>query len=726
MGNLREAKPRKPFRIFDFVWRRTPLIVVLGVPLFLGLLVLSRFFVSPTYRVDGLFLIHPLREPQIEGRDREVIEGDVGYYQRTVAYRLTNRDILIAALERLPEEDRPEWLRGLGTSDRAVYRLMGRLQTEQIERTYLIRAQLDAGEAEGLALVLRTVMETLVEKLSHEQERRYEARLGYLREEREKVAGRAVQERERLLELADSVENRAFLHNAYTAHLNKLELIQKLYWEAEAEALQAQGELEEARLDQLALPKLSLAPFARERVFDNFGINQVERWTYEKSQELRSAIDGLTPQNPERQYVEQRMEAMNEYLEEYKKAFSDSTILNLTEKRQFELDTNVVEAESAYQAARQVADRLQNEYQEAAEEASRVSQAIFEAEGLAFGFGDLRERLASINSRIDDAELQAKAPLPVSIDQLPSEPESPAETNARKLQMLAFVLSFGLIGGGCLAFDWFDGRIRCREDLAAAIGGPGAEPVPAVPTGGASLAEWLLAHPEHPAAVAMREMAVRLLLERDHARAKLVAMCGAHHGAGNSSLALGLARALAMHGGRVLLVEMPTSHPGLASLAGMEASPSAPWGAEPLSDPASAALLLPWHASGIAGEVRAGMPDFLARAREHYDLVLFDLAPVGESDIAHLVATQSDVVVVTAKQDGAQYAQVRQAVEWAAAAQVPAVTAWLNFARADRLKGLAFSTLGLLQKSASRWHGQFDERLSRFSRSRNSKPDIPT
>ncbi len=709
-GSLENAKKSKPFRLFDFLWRRGPLVLGLGIPAFLVLSLLVTPLIRPIYKVEGTLLIKQSKEPSITGKERESIQGDVGVFQRTLVLRILDRDVIQSALERLPDDKRPDFLKGLGTSDRAIYALMSRIVAKEVERTYLIRVSMEAGDSNGLAITLYEVLTSLIEKLQSEQEKQYASKLNYLRSEREKISARGNEEKKRILNLANRFTNRSFLREDYSTDLGKMELIQKLYWEAQADTLAKRAVLDQAEKDRAALAEISLVPFAEERVADNFGINQIERWTYEKSQDLRATIDGLKPENPDRLYVEERMKNMNQYMADYKKRVGDETIKNLTEKRAFELETAVIKARNAYESARTISEQLERDLKTANEEATQVSEGIFEASELTFGLSQLRDRLASINTRIDDVELEAKAPLPVTIDQLPTPPVKPTSSNASKLQMMALVLSFGLVGGICLVFDFLDGRIRCREELGAAVGGPGAEPLPPTMPSGEDPAfpRLLIDHPRHPASLALRDLALRLILEQQRCGAKVFGFVGIHPRSGNTSIALNMARAISAHGFKVLLAELPTDAPGLATAAGLPPSDRtpAPWGNKQ-ADPESAVEVLPWVPSIAEDRVRSSLDSFLANATKAYDAVILDLVAFSRSDISHEAGLKSDVLVLTARQNVAVFSEARDIVVSAVSGGIPAVTTLLNFSQPDQLRIRAIKLLGIALASASTFHVAF-------------------
>jgi len=715
-GSLEMAKKSKPFSIFGFVWRRAPLILGAGIPIFLVLSLFLPLFSSPVYTVDAKVLITPTKAPTIDGRDRELIQGDVGWFARTLVLRLTNPDILRAALRKVPDEKRPKFLRGMGDSDRAVFVLMSRIKSLEIQRTYMIKISLSGSEAAGLAEMLNSVLDTFIEKLQAEQGRQYLSQLNYLKNEREKMADRVSREKESMVGIAKELNSNAFLNEGYSGHLDKLRLVQDLYWSAEGVAVDKKEKLEQARKDREEIQKMSMDPFADAEVSNFLGINQMEQWTYVESQGLRKSIEGLTVDNSDRKNVEERMKSMLEYLKVYKEKVATDTKATFSAKRAYEFDADVIRARTAYEAAQAAADRLQGQLKEAEAEASKVAEAMFRGSEFSYGVTQFRNRLASIDARVDDAELEAKAPLPVLIDQHALAPERPASSNASKLQIFALVVSFGLIGGICVVFDFFDPRIRSREELGAAIGGPGCEPVAALLPGGAEDPAFpALLGGMGPAASAIRDFAVRLVVEHQASGARVIDMVGIHGRSGNSAITLTLARALAGHGLRVLAAELPCSSPGLARLADLSGDlPTGAW-ASKSPDPSSSAQLLPWVAGTAEDDMRSTLEKFLISARSGYDIVLLDSPALKTSDIAHEVALKSDVVVLVAKQDVGRFGDARHIVEWCAAGGVPAITALLNFSQPDPLRARAGQLFHKVMDFGSRFHEEALIRLGKLA-----------
>ncbi len=376
------------------------------------------------------------------------------------------------------------------------------------------------------------------------------------------------------------------------------------------------------------------------------------------------------------------------------------------------LDTAYVKAKNAYDSATSTADHFEVELESANEEATKVSEGIFEANDVNFSLNQLRDRLASIDNRIDEVVLQAKSPLPVVIDRIPAPPIRPASSSTAKLRLIVFVFSFGLVGGVCLLFDFVDDRIRSREELSAAIGGSGCEPIPALGDAEeACFATVVRDSPSSPAAMAIRDLALRIVLEMERADAHIIAFAPACACSGNTTLALNVARVVSARGFKVLVAELPGKSPGLARAAGLPGGkvPPSPWEHKQV-DPESAVELMPWVRE--VGEPGTCLPlnAFFEKARSAYDCIILDMPSPIDSDISQEAIAKSDVVVLVARQEQTAYRDVRRAVELAAATGVPAVTGVLTFGRTETLPlqagdlmDHAMTTLSAVHKVFLKW-----------------------
>jgi polysaccharide biosynthesis transport protein len=694
-GTILDGKKSKPFQLVGFALRRGPLIFVLGALLCLLLIPLVLQRVSPIYETDALLMLDPTKERTLTGRERDTIPGSVTDYMRTLVNRLKNYDVLAEALSEIAPEDYPAFLNPEDPTERNVFRLMSRIKVHEVLRTHLIAVSIAADQPQGLGPILNKILRVFVEKIVQEQEQQYERRLEYLLEEQNRIAKRLDEERAELMELTAGVEQKAFLHEAYSLHISRQDMIQRIYWEAETRHSQASSSYQKAMADREDISALDLQPIADERVANNAGINRIEQWTYEQMQSLRTSIDGLTPENPDRIYVEERMRAMNAFLESYKQEVNDETIRNLQEKLLYELDLEVIRAKNAYNAAKSNAKRLKGLLEEASMEAAETSETIFKVNELLFSIEQLRTRLTALNSRIDDSEMEAKAPVRLDVDKWAVSPIEPARSNVKILALMALVLSFGSVFGFIFVFDFLDDRLRDPVEVEKGLGGGSPAPIWQVnleelETG--NVAEASLDVPRIPAVIAMRSLAVRLEQEREKHGAKVFALAGLNPECGVSSLALNLAHILRFGSQRVLVIEGNLFRPGMSRLeSGLREAPGL-WDLLSVPNAQDWKTCVQYEARRRIDVITAGspapmMPDratflsLLTNVVEEYDIILLDVAPLLGDEFSGFAALHADATLLVGREDVSLFRDLRRSIDFLVQAEVPAVSAVLNFVR---------------------------------------------
>jgi Mrp family chromosome partitioning ATPase/uncharacterized protein involved in exopolysaccharide biosynthesis len=686
LRHLSGGKKRKPFHVMGFLLRRIPAALLLGtlVAIPMALVVLPR--AHPVYETEGVLMIDPTKEPTITGRERDTIPGDFGDWTRTQISRMTSEDVLIEAIRRVPVEERPDFLRAEPDHPANPFRLMKRLRVYEVQRTYLVKLMIRNDSPEGLARILNSVMEVYLEKIENEFKQTYLERRAYLIDERKKISERLREEEKALLALAGTVENISFLHEGYNVHLGKVEQIQRLYWEAFAAAAEADAQLLKVEADRARIDAMSLQAFADARVADNFGINRIEQWTYEQLQQMRTTIDGLTAENPDRVYVEDRMDAMNQYLVEYKQRVNNETIKNLKEKQQYELETQEQLARSAAEAAGLARDVLSKKLEESREEASRISMAIFQASNPSFARTQLRDRLEALNDRIDDTEMAARATLRVQIDKPAGQPGRPSSTNTMMLLIMVVALSYGPPCAAMLVYEIVDIRLRTAREVTAALGGVGPDPITAFVSQVGKTAHYAEASVENPDDLAVkrvRDLAARLDHDRRRSGGRLYSIAGLGEGCGCTTTALNLGHVLRGLCGQVLLIELNPARPGLRAYLSALQSP----GIESYLRGDSGEDEVRYHDGKRDVDVifsdGSGYPfdweklgSFLDECIERYDMVLVDAGALPEELTAWMIR-RSDGVVLVGRYKQSTYPELKQAADLTVQAGVPALTAVL-------------------------------------------------
>ena len=427
------------------------------------------------------------------------------------------------------------------------------------------------------------------------------------------------------------------------------------------------------------------------------------------------------------------MQAMNDYLTQYKGEVNDLTIRVLNEKRAHDLTTEVIKARNALAAAQASSESLGARLEQARVEATETSEAIFKAADHTFTVTQLRDRLTALNNRIDDCEMEAKAPLRLSIDRRAGDPTRPSTNTSPQLALMGFLLAFGIIFGGVLGFEILDDRIRGPSEVESALGGAAPDPLPFLP--GGQMERVLLDAPDSAAGIALRNLAVRLNRERIRHGARLFAFASVAPATGSTSVALNTAQGLARFAPRVLLLALGPA--GLTERCGLQPAPA---GTTLLKDPDGFEKAVV-HDSGrgidlaiikMNGDLlpsKVGLTDLLARVRAEYDAVVLDLGLVPDDDLALAALEKMDSVVFTVREDHTMYRSLRRALDAAATAGVPCLTALLNGTRRpfagwlhDRIQQALRPITILHKRAGAEWRRRLASRRNKVAPTSGDQP----
>jgi succinoglycan biosynthesis transport protein ExoP len=224
------------------------------------------------------------------------------------------------------------------------------------------------------------------------------------------------------------------------------------------------------------------------------------------------------------------------------------------------------------------------------------------------------------------------------------------------------LLAVGFIGGALTGFglafvrEKMDGRIRNGRMIMEVTGGP---IVGWLPKTGFSPRTPPQLHPlrkrESAFSHSVKKLQTAIILSRRMRKARVIAITSAGPGEGKSTVAVALARSLAVSGRRVILIDADVRKPAVARL--MHIRPGfdlgdilkghAELGDVVTQDPMSTAAVLP-SARSADGLQSAGhdktLEQIIGTLREIYDVIIIDTPPI---------LTSADAAVVSALSDGA-------------------------------------------------------------------------
>lgn len=686
------GKKRRPFDVSNLLLGRGLAVVIAGTVLFLALAPLAFLKREPFYHTGGSVLVSP-KVRQVLSREERIIHGSFHDFAETQANRMLTTEVLSNALDSIPRAQWPSFIDADSSMSEATALLRPRLKASPVARSYLLFVGLTGTEPEGLAETVNAVMQAYITKLETEQEGQSRRRLEYLKSERALILSEIEANKRLQAVLATELKSRTFneLNNAY---FESILVLQQEYVLAKTRELTNASEVDRAAREATLLNKIDLNVLADESVARNEAVYLIEDWTYQKLQELRGTIDGLTPENPDRVYVESRMSAMNDYLEEFKVQLHGDFHRILNEKRSLELSETAAKAEAAHGASVELTSQIEEALEAATNTYQRSTELIAEGKELDADIRMLRNRFTMVDESIREVYLDAKAPTHVSIEDAAVVPRGSASDNLTKYLAILFVAAFGLAGTCAVTMELVDSRVRGWRDLQHALGVAPPDPVADFPESESDAdSDWCVYRdPSHPAAAAIRKLAVRLTRERDQHGARVFLFSDASCGAGSLFIGRNTAAAFTQYLSRVLYVRIA------GDLSRLPTRPRTRDDEQTSSQLVEAGLQRIDCSSRLASlelsgtdpllQNRADFMSLLHRAGEGFDAIVVDSEPLLESDLTQYLVHQVDANIVVARHRETSYAELRRSIELLYQSSTPAMTAVLAGAATSPLEKL--------------------------------------
>jgi Mrp family chromosome partitioning ATPase/uncharacterized protein involved in exopolysaccharide biosynthesis len=680
------GKPSKPLDLAGFARRYGLIVLVLGSFLFTLTVPIVLLISKPNYEVHALMRIDPVIPSLITKSEDPSIINYYQDYANTQARRMMDFETLKKTVEKLTPRQKAAVLPARLPADKCADILGHIIKVSTVNGTHLLDVSASSPKKEGLAPLVNNFMEVFLEKVRKGNEMQDTERLNYLRNEKQALSTEIASIEEKLNILTRDIATSDYAET-YNIANKKSEQLQQVYVNALYDRVASENQYQETEKTGKQLKSLVLTPMVEELVMRNQSLDFTSSWTYQQQQQLRSSTDGLTPNNPDRIYVEERMKAMQDYERKLKDEVRSTAKSVVYGKRDYDLRKDLILANNKSEKAKKSEKDILKELEESKKESVRISVGLNLGEALKALLKHKRDLLDQVDTRIHELEVEGKAPLRIAIESAAREPDQPTGSNTQKLLMIFFGGAFGSVAAVFLAFEYFDNRIRRPEEIKQALGYQCARPIVKA-LEGVPFNELVNRAPLDPAAMAINSLAIGFSREKKSNNAQVITFTGVDKGVGATSIAFNCAQALTRIAPRVLMIEANLAAPSLGKL-----------NHRPLSQAGLAELLC--SAAPMSDYIVVGsgfMPDtlyagntnehgipkhrigeLLEQAKSEYDFICIDCPPVLKSDLTEHIALYSDIVALISLGDSTLYKDLRSSAEGLVRLEVPAIAPILNW-----------------------------------------------
>lgn len=690
--NIIKGKSAKPIDPVESLVRHWFMIIVFSMIGFMISIPLIIILSTPYYDATGKLRIAPVIPAFIAQTEDFSITAYYHDYVRTQVNRIQNQEILEQAIKRLPEEIKDEFIPDETSLSFAATVLGRRLAVSQVPDTHLIQIYLDGDSPSGLAEIVNSIMEVYLDNLQQEEDGKDNKRLQYLQDEKDRLEIEIAQQSEILEKVAVKAATSTFSEE-FNIHTRQLQDLQEAYTRAYSTRVLKENAYKQAAWEADALSKVSLQPLIDEMVEKDESLWDTSFWTYTKLQEIRASLDGLTGDNPDRKYIDERMNGMQLYMRELRNDVRKRADDIINRKRDVEIAEKLILSESEYIAAKNVEEKLRAERDVVQAKASETSALMLKGMQIEVKLTHIRGLLDRMNDRIHELRLESRAPGRVSMESPARKPDRPAGSNTKKLIVVFLLLVIGSITCAVIVYDYMDKRVRSVKDVMNALGFSPTWPISDYRVSGKKnipFSRVTLDDPTHIVAIAIRSLAVRLDKERTVHNAKLAVFSGVDPESGTTGIWLNTAHAMTRLCEKVLIIDGNILGPGL-----LDDYTAAEKGlVDLLQGKADLQQCIVHDNERGLDVIQTGhvpskeellqldnikLLHHLDALRNIYDFILIDTASVLTSDFTEYLIVKADIGVIVIQGDRSYYENLYRTAEIMSKFEISAVAAVLNW-----------------------------------------------
>lgn len=648
-----QLKPIQPVVTLLKHLRLIAVITIAGTFL-LGIVVLVK--VKPAYSAEAAIEVTLLHSRVLVWDPEKQFSSRTQYtdYVHTLVAYIVGYENVTRALKKV---ELPNAALQPGADDRETYLLLlPKLSAQAVVNTHLITVRVEDTQPHDLDILANALVDSIIEQSLDERVGGTDSRLRYLgndlKQKQKELSDRyAMLERlTRELGTFDFSDD----NNPHDLNLtflrNSLNDIQLERIEAR-QGLAALEETAEARRD------LGLEPHIAEFVYQDLNTVEMKNLTFRLREELNRQGTTIKADHPSSKRLREYADNSQSYLDEALERSREKAAEIFYGKLNIDQQVTLAQASSNLEAKLKIESEILARVEEEQRLLVETTPHFLHAMQIKGEIKRLEERIGTIEGRIQDLELEGKAPSRLRVQSSAMPAGFPNRDRRKVFLVLAMFFSFFTAVLLAFAIDFLDRRLIDPSYITHVIGAP---PTLVLPhrEGLADFGQLLRAAPESYHADQLRRMMPRVFSSqqgRGPRRFTLVAISG---GAGSSSIALCCMTHLQKIGRKAGLLEITSSAGGLSER-------TADWGLSPgtLPLPGSLAEDFPlslrsgggmehYHFERPSGKEMLADPERLESLLDclagRSGCLLIDSPPLLKHAEAELLCKLADVVVLVA------------------------------------------------------------------------------
>lgn len=684
---INRVKPVYPYLIIKRHWLK---ILILGIITFISLYPLVSKSKNVYYETTGTIKIEPVLDEIVSTKLNSQSNSIVAYYEQftnTQILKLLSDEVIKGAIKKVGNDYFTGFSKDVKSNTISLFSKNGIISVgiESVKGTQYIKLVAKSSTGQKLDVVTNSLMESYIEKINSENEKIYAQKLSYLEKEKGKLENMLSKNMLLLQSYIGETGTGSFADSdiPYNVQIKNFESAYVDIYRKRVENEKKYSEV--VQMNKKIKDKFGTANAGDESI-DTAYYTGRKIVLLEEVDKINKEIESLSNENPKREELENKVNSMVTEIKSLDKE-KEEKIKKLSD---YKMDYAVLDANKDYQASLKEEKQIVGTLGKTRSKYAEISKKVLEAKGLSENIDNDKVSLEKLKEKISELKSESVTLNRIFISENASKTLNPAGNDFKKRLAILFVFSFSWIAIICFLYDIINTRIKSVDDIQNAIGIQPSWPISNLLNG--NFATISIDEPNNTINKAIRSLSVRLDKEREKYDAKLVVFTGVESKGGVTEIILNSAHMMSKNCGKVLLIELNFDNPSLQEKLGIE-------GALGLKEILEGQALkdvvyfdktrnidVLFLNKTIALDNK-DITTILEKAKNEYEFIYIDTAPVLSSDITEYLILKADIGILVVHGNRTKYKNMIHSVEIIDRLEINSFGIVLNWGKGGKKNG---------------------------------------
>jgi len=640
---------------------------------------------TQSYTAQVELRIDPQTNSVIPGAQGESLGGYYSAYVLTQKFKILKKANVQKALEMATPEAREAITGDTEVSDRMVESIINQVSVNPARDTLILTIELSSESPVGLAEFLNNLVQLYLDEIKNELKSQTTNQLDYSEQMKTDLQNRIASLNAQIRQVSESLAsgNFAFDDVPYKAELKIQEQTSVV---AENDRILKEKQYNEF-VKNLYRSNAGLDSLVEQRLASDSLFQEQKRQLFARIDVLSGQLANLSAQNSSRKEIEDNIARVQAQVQDVENKARDKARKAIENENAGSLEKQRLELYNQYIVAKEYEDAVKKAYANVQGKYANASKQALVGQQLTNEVNDLKMQLARIETAQSNLQGERLGSGFVAVENWAKPPVLPDKSNLSKNLAGSLAFSFLWIIIVVVVFEVLDKRIKSAEELKLYTG---IRPSWPISHHQGPLLRVSLEERESVPTKAIRSLATRINQERQTYQVKVVTFAGVTDRSGTTDILINCAHAMTDHCDQILVVDFNLTRSAIATKIGVPLK-SQPTVKQLEVSPIESIVFRDQERNVDVLSIRnldrlenKIVDRVLDLARERYDLILVDGAPILRSSQTEHLFFQSDAVVFVVRGNVCTYPDLKHTLEIAEKFGVQSAALVLNWWKRDK------------------------------------------